>query len=100
LRVLLVRSSGIRRPGAASLDLAYVACGRYEGFWEFGLSRWDMAAGALLIQEAGGIVSDILGGQSFLETGNIVAANAKLHGEILQLIKSQAPDTASVKKAN
>ena len=95
LRVLLVRSSGIRRPGSAALDLAYVACGRYEGFWEFGLSRWDMAAGALLIQEAGGIVSDISGGQSFLETGNIVAANAKLHAEILQHIKSQSPDAVA-----
>src|SRR5690606_15890132 len=65
-RSLVGQTAGIRRAGSASLDLAYVAAGRYDAFWEFGLSEWDMAAGALLIQEAGGLVSDFNGGHAFL----------------------------------
>lgn len=91
LRDLLKRSSGIRRPGSAALDLAYVACGRYEGFWEFGLSPWDMAAGCLLIQEAGGLVSDLTGGQRFLETGHVLAGNPKIHPQLLQYILPHLP---------
>ena len=75
---LLPKTSGIRRAGAAALDLAYVAAGRLDGFWEFGLKPWDMAAGALLIREAGGLVADVSGGQDFLENGNLVAANPLL----------------------
>jgi myo-inositol-1(or 4)-monophosphatase len=91
LRDLLTHSSGIRRAGSASLDLAHVACGRFEGFWEFGLSTWDMAAGALLIEEAGGLVSDLAGGQEYLRSGNIVAGNPKIHPEILRRIRTYLP---------
>lgn len=80
------KSAGIRRPGAAALDLAYVACGRFDGFWEFGLSPWDMAGGVLLISEAGGLVGDLAGNESYLESGNIVAGNPKIFAQLLQLI--------------
>ena len=78
---------GIRRCGAASLDLAYVAAGRVDGYWEMGLASWDVAAGALLVQEAGGLVSDFDGGNSWLDSGNIVAANAKCLKAMLQVIR-------------
>jgi len=68
----------IRRAGSAALDLAYLAAGRIDGFWEFGLSKWDIAAGTLMIQEAGGIVDDMEGKQQFLENGNIIAAPPKI----------------------
>ena len=69
--------AGVRRPGAAALDLAYVACGRLDGFWELGLSPWDMAAGALLIREAGGLVGDLERREGYMESGEIVAANPR-----------------------
>jgi myo-inositol-1(or 4)-monophosphatase len=81
------RSSGIRRPGAASLDLCYVAAGRLDGFWEFGLSPWDMAAGVLLIQEAGGLVSDLAGEGNYLKTGNIIGGTPKVFNQLLQAIQ-------------
>ncbi len=80
-------AAGLRRPGAASLDLAYVACGRLDGFWEFGLSPWDMAAGCLLITEAGGLVSDLSGGQTYMKTGNIVGGSPKVFAQLLQVIE-------------
>lgn len=80
------RTSGLRRPGSAALDLAYVACGRYDGFWEFGIMPWDVAAGCLLITEAGGLVSDLSGGENYLKTGNIVAGTPKIFSQILQVI--------------
>src|SRR5437764_3887033 len=79
-------SSGIRRPGAAALDLAWVAAGRIDGFWELGLSPWDMAAGALLIREAGGLVGDLAGEERYMASGNIVATNAKLFAAMLKLL--------------
>jgi myo-inositol-1(or 4)-monophosphatase len=83
-----VRStSGIRRAGSAALDLAFVACGRYDGFWEVGLSPWDVAAGALLVREAGGIVTDVLGGSGFLEQGDILAAGASIHADMLRITR-------------
>jgi len=81
------RCAGVRRPGAASLDLAYVAAGRLDGFWEFGLAPWDMAAGALLIIEAGGLVSDLAGESNYLNTGNIVGGNPKVFNQLLQAIQ-------------
>ena len=87
-RDLTQKTSGIRRAGAATLDLAYVAAGRLDGFWEFGLAPWDMAAGSLLITEAGGLVGNFLGNTGYMESGNIVAANPKLFA---QLIQSLAP---------
>jgi myo-inositol-1(or 4)-monophosphatase len=79
-------ASGIRRAGAAALDLAYVACGRLDGFWELGLKEWDMAADALLILEAGGMVNDTEGGTNYLQTGNIVAGTPKVLKEMLKTI--------------
>jgi myo-inositol-1(or 4)-monophosphatase len=90
LRNVMTAASGVRRPGAAALDLAWVACGRMDAFWELGLSPWDMAAGALLIREAGGLVGDLDGNEGFLESGRIVAANAKLFSPMLQLLKKRA----------
>lgn len=80
------KTAGLRRPGAASLDLAWVACGRLDGFWEFGLSPWDMAGGALLISEAGGLVSDLAGEGGYLATGNLVAGSPKIFAQLLQVI--------------
>lgn len=90
---LTQKTAGQRRPGAASLDLAYVACGRYDGFWEFGLSPWDMAAGALLISEAGGLVSDLRGEANYLETGNVIAGTPKVFAPLLKLIESKLPES-------
>lgn len=82
-------SAGVqmRRTGSAALDLAYVAGGRLDGFWEIGLKPWDMAAGALLVQEAGGLVGDFGGGHQFMDTGNIVAANPKIFKALLQKLQ-------------
>jgi myo-inositol-1(or 4)-monophosphatase len=88
LRAVSPVSAGIRRAGAASLDLAYVACGRLDGFWEFGLKPWDMAAGALLILEAGGIVTSTSNDNSYLSNGHILAANPKLHEELVKTVSS------------
>ncbi|MQY50927.1 inositol monophosphatase [Rhodocyclus tenuis] len=85
-RELMQKTAGMRRPGAASLDLAWVACGRLDGFWEFGLSPWDMAGGALLISEAGGLVSDLAGEPNYLDTGNLVAGNPKVFSQLLQIV--------------
>ncbi|HEY3301819.1 MAG TPA: inositol monophosphatase family protein [Methylophilaceae bacterium] len=83
---MIKKSSGLRRPGSAALDLAYVAAGWFDGFWEINLSKWDIAAGGLLIQEAGGIVGDFEGDESWLETGNIVAGNPKVFAQMLQTL--------------
>ncbi|EKD73831.1 MAG: myo-inositol-1(or 4)-monophosphatase [uncultured bacterium] len=78
LKALLPFSGDVRRAGAATLDLAYVASGRLDGFWEMGLKPWDIAAGSLLVKEAGGLVSDFNGAEDYFKTGNIVAANPKI----------------------
>jgi myo-inositol-1(or 4)-monophosphatase len=80
-------AAGIRRAGSAALDLAYVAAGRLDGFWEIGLQPWDMAAGVLLIQEAGGLVGDFSGGHDFMTTGNLIAGNPRLFKAIAQTIR-------------
>ena len=87
LRHMMSNATGVRRAGSATLDLAYVAAGRLDGFWEFGLSPWDMAAGALLITEAGGLVGDLSGENRYLETGNIIAGNPKVFVELLKTIE-------------
>jgi len=86
-KALIVDCAGIRRPGSAALDLAYVAAGRLDGFWEIGLNVWDIAAGVLLVREAGGLVGDFDGNHTFLETGNIVAAAPKLLPAMLREIR-------------
>ncbi|MBS1158729.1 MAG: Inositol-phosphate phosphatase [Proteobacteria bacterium] len=90
---LTMKTAGMRRPGAASLDLANVACGRYDGFWEFGLAPWDIAAGSLLISEAGGLVSDLRGDNKYLETGNLVAGTPKVFAPLLKLIEGKLAES-------
>lgn len=90
---LAEKTAGQRRPGAASLDLAYVACGRYDGFWEFGLSPWDMAAGALLISEAGGLISDLRGEAKYLETGNVIAGSPKIFAPLFKVVQTHLPES-------
>ncbi len=86
MRDLMQKTSGLRRPGSASLDLAYTAAGRYDGFFEFGLKPWDMAAGCLLITEAGGMVGDPVGNDGYLKNGNVCAANPKIFAEMLKVM--------------
>jgi myo-inositol-1(or 4)-monophosphatase len=81
------QAAGLRRFGAAALDLAYVAAGRLEGFWEFGLQPWDFAAGMLLVREAGGYISDLSGGHSMMTSGDILAANDHLHLPLAALVR-------------
>lgn len=85
-RELAKRTAGVRRPGSAALDLAYVACGRFDGFWEAGLEIWDTAAGALLVQESGGIISDFQGNNKYLENGMVIAANSNLYDELSKIV--------------
>ncbi|HLX80989.1 MAG TPA: inositol monophosphatase family protein [Burkholderiales bacterium] len=87
LKEIMTNSAGVRRAGAAALDLAYVAAGRMDGFWEMGLSPWDMAAGALMIQEAGGLVGDLQGDSGYLESGDIAAATPKVFSQLLAALK-------------
>jgi len=87
IEVLAAQCAGIRRAGAASLDLAYVAAGRLDAFWEIGLAPWDIAAGALLIREAGGLVADIDASDNYLDSGNIVCGNPKCFKAVLQVAK-------------
>jgi myo-inositol-1(or 4)-monophosphatase len=87
LATLAGQCAGIRRAGAASLDLAYVAAGRLDAFWEYGLSVWDMAAGVLLIREAGGLVADIDGSDNYLDSVNIVCGNPKCFKAVLQSLR-------------
>ena len=87
LQTMMKTCAGVRRAGAAALDLAYVACGRLDAFWELGLSPWDMAAGALLIQEAGGLVADLKGEQTFLESGDIATATPKVFTTLLEALR-------------
>lgn len=86
LKDMIKKTTGIRRPGSAALDLAYVAAGYTDGFFEINLSAWDIAAGGLLVQEAGGMVGDFEGNESWLQTGNIVAANPKVFAQMLQTL--------------
>lgn len=85
-------TAGVRRFGAASLDLAWVAAGRFDGFWEHGLKPWDVAAGILMVREAAGVVSDLDGGAKMLDCGHILAANEALHPRILKLLKDARHD--------
>ncbi len=87
MKDMIKKTTGIRRPGSAALDLAYVAAGYTDGFFEINLSAWDIAAGGLLVQEAGGMVGDFEGNESWLQTGNIVAANPKVFAQMLQTLE-------------
>lgn len=92
LKDMIKKTTGIRRPGSAALDLAYVAAGWFDGFWEIGLSTWDIAAGGLIVQEAGGMVGDFEGNEAWIKTGNIVAGNPKIFGQILQTLSPHVTD--------
>jgi myo-inositol-1(or 4)-monophosphatase len=82
----------VRRPGSAALDLCYLAAGRVDGFWELGLKKWDVAAGALIIREAGGRVSDFQGTDGFLESGNIVGGTPKVYAALSKLLAPHTRD--------
>jgi myo-inositol-1(or 4)-monophosphatase len=94
LRAVMLESSGVRRPGSAALDLCYVAAGRVDAFFEIGLSKWDLAAGALIIREAGGRISDFQGGDGYLESGNVVAGSPKIYAALSRLL---APFSAGMR---
>ena len=87
LEALAGSCAGIRRAGAAALDLAYVAAGRLDAFWEIGLAPWDIAAGSLLVQEAGGLIADLNGGQDYMESGHVVCGNPKCFKAVLQVTR-------------
>ena len=88
MKAMIEQTAGLRRPGAAALDLAYVAAGFYDGFWEVGLNAWDVAAGSLLIQEAGGLIGDLAGDGDFLHGGQVIAATPKIFA---QMVTALAP---------
>lgn len=87
IAAMMPEVAGLRRFGSAALDLAYTAAGRYDGFWEHDLNAWDVAAGIVLVREAGGIVTDLEGGENMLNGGQILAANPNLHGPIRDLLR-------------
>jgi len=89
LASVMAEVAGVRRFGSAALDLAWLAAGRFDAFWERGLSAWDIAAGSLLVREAGGVVTEPHGGEKYLETGNILAGNEKLHSLLLKLLRGK-----------
>lgn len=93
LRDVMRNSAGVRRAGSAALDLAYVAASRLDGFWEIGLSPWDIAAGALMITEAGGLVGDLEGEKNYLKSGNVVAGSPRVFAELLRTISPHLTET-------
>ena len=95
LAAVMAATSGVRRLGVASLDLAYVAAGRLDGFWEFGLSPWDIAAGIALVREAGGYITDMAGGGNMLASGDVLAANDHLHQPLAQLLDQSSKPRAT-----
>ena len=86
----IASSQAIRRAGSAALDLCYVACGRFDGFWEMGLFHWDMAAGSLIIEEAGGAISDFRGKNLSIYNGDILASNGRIHSQMIKVLKKAA----------
>ena len=96
LKAVISGSAQVRRGGAAALDLAYVATGRLDGFWEFGLAPWDIAAGTLLVQEAGGIVAEPNGGDDYIRSGDVAAANPKV---LRAMLKAMGPPEPAVRSA-
>ncbi len=94
-KTMTANCAGVRRPGAAALDLAWVACGRMDGFWEIGLSPWDMAAGALLVREAGGRIGDLDGEDKFMDSGRVAASNSKIFTQLLKALGGGAREHAA-----
>jgi len=93
LKTFMLQTSGLRRAGSAALDLAYVACGRVDGYWEFNLKPWDIAAGALIVQEAGGLTIDMAGGENYLKSGNMIAANPRMLKNMVKVIAQSLPES-------
>ncbi len=101
MKTMIEHTAGLRRPGAAALDLAYVAAGFYDGFWEVGLNPWDVAAGSLLVQESGGLIGDLAGESEFLHAGQVIAGNPKIFAQIVtalapfreELVRQRPPRT-------
>ncbi len=91
-RAVTQDTAGIRRAGAAALDMAYVACGRLDAYWETGVSEWDIAAGVLLVQEAGGVATDFAFNDKYLQTGNIIAGNPRMHQLMYHTLEPHIPD--------
>ena len=94
LRAIMAVSSGIRRTGSAALDLAWTAAGRFDGFWESGIKSWDIAAGLIMLREAGAYATDIAGKDKMLETGSVIAGNETIHAKLLKLLRA-ADDNAA-----
>ncbi len=92
LKAVMLATAGVRRPGSAALDLCYLAAGRVDGFWELGLRKWDIAAGALIVREAGGRISDFRGTDGYLESGNIVAGTPKVYSALSKLLAPYSRD--------
>jgi myo-inositol-1(or 4)-monophosphatase len=99
LRTVMATSAGVRRMGAAAIDLAWTAAGRFDGFWEHGLAPWDIAAGIVILREAGGYVSDSAGKDRMLEEGSIVTANEAIHAKLLKLLKAAGAGGAATAPA-
>jgi myo-inositol-1(or 4)-monophosphatase len=96
LRAVMAASAGVRRMGAAALDLAWTAAGRFDGFWEHGLRAWDIAAGIVILREAGAYVTDCAGKDRMLEDGGIVAGNETIHAKLLKLLKAAGAESAAL----
>ena len=92
MKTMIEQTAGLRRPGAAALDLAYVAAGFYDGFWEVGLNAWDVAAGSLIIQEAGGLIGDLAGEGDFLHGGQVIAATPKIFAQMVTALAPFRPE--------
>ncbi len=92
MKTMIQQTAGLRRPGAAALDLACVAAGFYDGFWEVGLNAWDVAAGSLLVQESGGLIGDLEGEGEFLHNGQVIAANPKIFAQMVSVLAPYRAD--------
>ena len=99
MRAMITQTAGLRRPGAAALDLAYVAAGFYDGFWEVGLNPWDVAAGSLLVLEAGGLIGDLAGDGDYLHGGQVIAANPKIFAQMVAALAPFRADMARERAA-
>ena len=99
MKAMITQTAGLRRPGAAALDLAYVAAGFYDGFWEVGLNPWDVAAGSLLVLEAGGLIGDLAGDDSYLFGGQVIAANPKIFAQMVTTLAPFRPNMIGDKPA-
>lgn len=97
MKAMMAPAAGIRRPGSAALDLAWLAAGRIDGFWEFNLHAWDIAAGILIVREAGGIITDFSGNDNYLASGDIIAASPKVFPEMLKVINDCVKDSDYLK---